>query len=161
MQQLKDSASMGDRSLQVHTALTLYQKQVVSRANKGLFRSNGVNARTCQAPSCRHECPNHSSCNKVESLNPPDCCLCQCPNPFFIPEPSEEDVVGMRKRSRNYAECPNPCMPERPCLNYPGSLFMCRNGQTASLHKCQWDWFSSARGHRGRPVERRWACLGL
>ena len=31
-----------------------------------------------------------------------------------MPEPLEKDFVGVRKGPRNCAECPNPCMPERP-----------------------------------------------
>ena len=39
--------------------------------------------------SCRHECPNQPSCNKVESPNPPDSYPCQCPNPYSMPEPCD------------------------------------------------------------------------
>ena len=97
----------------------------LSRANKSLFRSNG---KCLNPPSCRHECPNQSFCNKAKFLNPSNCCLCQCPNPYSMPEPLKQDIMGVRKGSRNCAECPNLCMPEPPrfpfhSLEWPKRFF--------------------------------------
>ena len=114
-----EGVSLRGRSISSGTHCTDMVKNMSLQGPTKVCFTVTVNARTPQVVDMNARTSRFAI--RLKSPNPPDCSLRQSRNPYSVPEPSEKDLMRVRKGSPNCPKCRT-----WACPNNPGSLFICR-----------------------------------